>query len=315
MASLPVGHRSDDVAPAEVDRQHCVIRPIPSKVLPQPHFMAHGLNQVPHYQWKATPAPWLQPILSYYDWMVAAASLSAAAAAASSNMIPMSNAAFPFPVESMTQMTNSNENSPTEAIGRMESTSMDFDEDETISVENTDSEDSDDLRIHGNVLIETSTETDALEVAACDGPIRFQRIVNPATTESEEEDPPQAGEARSDKHLASPASTTYRCLFCNHTFKSHYCYQKHKRRHLNPAAVDFETAAENDEAVAEKRHPAIRDINVQFFPCKICGAKFPSYYFVHKHKKMWHSAELEEEKLRGVAAAESDSIPETQMHT
>ena len=32
----------------------------------------------------------------------------------------------------------------------------------------------------------------------------------------------------------------------------------------------------------------LKDINVQFFPCKICGAKFPSYYFVHKHKKIWH---------------------------
>lgn len=35
----------------------------------------------------------------------------------------------------------------------------------------------------------------------------------------------------------------------------------------------------------------LQDINVQFFPCKICGAKFPSYYFVHKHKKLWHEGE------------------------
>ncbi len=33
----------------------------------------------------------------------------------------------------------------------------------------------------------------------------------------------------------------------------------------------------------------------QFFPCKICGAKFPSYYFVHKHKKMWHNDEDDSE--------------------
>ena len=33
----------------------------------------------------------------------------------------------------------------------------------------------------------------------------------------------------------------------------------------------------------------------QFFPCKICGAKFPSYYFVHKHKKMWHNDDGDEE--------------------
>jgi hypothetical protein len=33
----------------------------------------------------------------------------------------------------------------------------------------------------------------------------------------------------------------------------------------------------------------------QFFPCKICGAKFPSYYFVHKHKKLWHADEEDPE--------------------
>ena len=40
-----------------------------------------------------------------------------------------------------------------------------------------------------------------------------------------------------------------------------------------------------------KTNTVLKDINVQFFPCKICGAKFPSYYFVHKHKKMWHTDE------------------------
>ena len=35
------------------------------------------------------------------------------------------------------------------------------------------------------------------------------------------------------------SGATYKCLFCNHIFKSHYCYQKHKRRHLNPFTVDF----------------------------------------------------------------------------
>ena len=40
----------------------------------------------------------------------------------------------------------------------------------------------------------------------------------------------------------------------------------------------------------------MKDLNVQYFPCKICGAKFPSYYFVHKHKKTWHQAQLELEE-------------------
>ena len=37
---------------------------------------------------------------------------------------------------------------------------------------------------------------------------------------------------------------------------------------------------------ADKKVLVMKDLNVQYFPCKICGAKFPSYYFVHKHKKM-----------------------------
>lgn len=30
------------------------------------------------------------------------------------------------------------------------------------------------------------------------------------------------------------------------------------------------------------------DMNVQYYPCKTCNCKFPSYYFVHKHRKMCH---------------------------
>ncbi len=41
----------------------------------------------------------------------------------------------------------------------------------------------------------------------------------------------------------------------------------------------------------DKKSLILKDINVQFFPCKVCGAKFPSYYFVHKHKKLWHEDE------------------------
>ena len=31
---------------------------------------------------------------------------------------------------------------------------------------------------------------------------------------------------------------TYSCVYCNHVFKSHYCHQKHKRRHIDPVTVD-----------------------------------------------------------------------------
>lgn len=112
----------------------------------------------------------------------------------------------------------------------------------------------------------------------------------------------------------SNSGTIYKCVFCNHIFKSHYCYQKHKRRHLNPFTVDFTTekpavtlaqfqpkytAASAAAVASTSSMTTVKDINVQFFPCKICGAKFPSYYFVHKHKKIWHPE----------AVASTSSIP------
>ena len=185
----------------------------------------------------------------------------------------------------------------------------------------------------------------ALDIASCDGPVRFHRILNPILMETDDEsttnedtDPTvdvvsdvtdnesqTGGGCGSSNNQFIPSKNdansgaTYKCVFCNHIFKSHYCYQKHKRRHLNPFTVDFTIAAEkkltsfstpppqqtsastdlqssstamaNNLATATNSniisHPT-KDINVQFFPCKICGAKFPSYYFVHKHKKIWH---------------------------
>lgn len=44
-------------------------------------------------------------------------------------------------------------------------------------------------------------------------------------------------------------------------------------------------------SVASQREVRLLDMNVQYYPCKTCGAKFPSYYFVHKHRRRVHPEE------------------------
>ncbi|KDR22444.1 Zinc finger and BTB domain-containing protein 48, partial [Zootermopsis nevadensis] len=113
------------------------------------------------------------------------------------------------------------------------------------------------------------------------------------------------------ERVGGSLETVYTCLYCNHTFKSHYCYQKHARRHINPVTIDVSRLAERlgtnkgvdvckvvgsekDKANgsgAVRREVRLLDMNVQYYPCKTCGSKFPSYYFVHKHRKMCHANE------------------------
>ncbi|XP_058834517.1 uncharacterized protein LOC131691858 [Topomyia yanbarensis] len=106
----------------------------------------------------------------------------------------------------------------------------------------------------------------------------------------------------------------YNCVYCKHTFKSQYCYQKHAKRHLIPLSMDTGSnvpVVDNISTdITEKEPAAVRyrkptqhgssstkrevkplDMNVQYYPCKTCGSKFPSYYFVHKHRKMCHADE------------------------
>lgn len=117
----------------------------------------------------------------------------------------------------------------------------------------------------------------------------------------------------------------YSCIYCKHTFKSQYCYQKHAKRHINPLSIDGEPLAIDTtidsgsepgegrgytgagdakhsksntppnvakaKGMAFKREVRPLDMNVQYYPCKTCGSKFPSYYFVHKHRKMCHANE------------------------
>ncbi|XP_062565805.1 uncharacterized protein LOC134228055 [Armigeres subalbatus] len=108
---------------------------------------------------------------------------------------------------------------------------------------------------------------------------------------------------------AASGGEMYNCVYCKHTFKSQYCYQKHAKRHLIPLSLDSTGAASQStaestveggdkelagprfETPGPKREVKPLDMNVQYYPCKTCGSKFPSYYFVHKHRKMCHAEE------------------------
>lgn len=116
-------------------------------------------------------------------------------------------------------------------------------------------------------------------------------------------------ESENSQHSANLSnSEIYTCVYCKHTFKSQYCYQKHAKRHLNPLnmknAKCSETPSENEylkiklneeiQKISKRDSIKPLDMNVQYYPCKTCGCKFPSYYFVHKHRKICHPELLEE---------------------
>lgn len=155
-----------------------------------------------------------------------------------------------------------------------------------------------------------SGEKVVIDIACCDGPVRFHRVVNKnyglATTETNyEAEQVNRNEVLNkvmtenirDKKISDEnqaqgnSSDLFTCLYCNHTFKSQYCYQKHARRHLNPVSLESKSL-QKMENVAAKREVKLLDMNVQYYPCKTCGSKFPSYYFVHKHRKLCHPEEM-----------------------
>lgn len=219
-----------------------------------------------------------------------------------------------------------------------------------------------------------SAEKVIIDIACCDGPVRFQRVLNSAynrqqpksdeipsssstmiggvgernhssvansfhiqmarniserhatmTLSNDSENSrnsreivinEKSNESTSDKctksaSTSSKAEEVYNCIYCKHTFKSQYCYQKHAKRHLNPLSIDGDCVTETVDSGSErddkslsnvstvtgptartyKREVRPLDMNVQYYPCKTCGSKFPSYYFVHKHRKLCHANE------------------------
>ncbi|KAK9874307.1 hypothetical protein WA026_002659 [Henosepilachna vigintioctopunctata] len=144
-----------------------------------------------------------------------------------------------------------------------------------------------------------------IDIACCDGPVRFHRVANknygiqPGAEKRYEVQEINRNAAMNkvmsenirDKQSGDENQSSgemFTCLYCNHTFKSQYCYQKHARRHLNPVSMEVKPVPPNEQ----RREVRLLDMNVQYYPCKTCGSKFPSYYFVHKHRKMCHAEEM-----------------------
>lgn len=61
-----------------------------------------------------------------------------------------------------------------------------------------------------------------------------------------------------------------------------------------------------DNTGSSKREVKLLDMNVQYYPCKTCGSKFPSYYFVHKHRKMCHTDEIGENEKKEESSVEAN---------
>ncbi|CAG0895203.1 unnamed protein product [Cyprideis torosa] len=128
-----------------------------------------------------------------------------------------------------------------------------------------------------------------LDTVHCDGPITFQRIPNPnypSGSSASTSGPPHPSLNYPADQLSGPPqgepSTSsqgvqYTCNICKLPFRSPYCFEKHIRKHTNEGV-----------AGASSQPPGPTP---QYFPCKTCGARFPSYYFVHKHRKAVHHDE------------------------
>lgn len=66
-----------------------------------------------------------------------------------------------------------------------------------------------------------------LQVAYCDGPVRFQRVLN---RQQQGAAPPVAGPGRAGRRRR-PGAPTHACKSCGALFPSYYFVQKHRRRY------------------------------------------------------------------------------------
>lgn len=144
-----------------------------------------------------------------------------------------------------------------------------------------------------------------IDIANCDGPVRFKRVLNTSYNHNSlnvllgnkniNKNSIIAGNTL-ETHAKSSIKTKYttkniekKCVYCNQVFKSKFCFRKHKMRHINNSTAFLTETIKKNKAIFSSKSDAKKlDKNVQYYPCKSCGIKFPSYYFVHKHRRLCH---------------------------
>lgn len=87
---------------------------------------------------------------------------------------------------------------------------------------------------------------DGFDVACCDGPIKFEKVLN----------------------------GSFRDI--------HSSFNKDCEKFVTNVKIKKTESIMN----VKIKKKAENVLNIQSYPCKLCGSKFPSYYFMHKHKKI-----------------------------
>lgn len=145
-------------------------------------------------------------------------------------------------------------------------------------------------------LVGQLTNQVIMDVACCDGPVRFRKVLNKFYNP--------------DRMLLTNDDKNHNhCSYSKNTFKNYRISRKHvvknnhhkynENQNINPNDYQIQTERikVNYKRVADHFYcqtaaaniKGITKQNVSFYSCKICGSKFSSYYYVHKHRKLHHS--------------------------
>lgn len=117
-----------------------------------------------------------------------------------------------------------------------------------------------------------------LDIACCDGPIKFHRVTNQFYN-------PEKAMTTTAKEDVTASS----CHKCNHNFSNELRqrFSLSRCQFSNTGVINHQTDS-NTPLTDSSSETKKKVENLQSYSCKTCGSKFPSYYFVHKHRKLHH---------------------------